>query len=255
MMATKLELTAFANSDWHTDTVPNGAVYYNGDNDLQARAGVDLLHGLALGEVILDESQLLSDAGRTATVYKVGGMVVKVFDKPAQIVRSDMAVQTPEAHGNSGLPYLQASVGLYEGLKNGPEYLHGQDRVRFCAPRMYGLYRPSRLDGELHPVSVMEFSPGDGRETWAVEPPDRNVRREVYKTAIKAAGLPPSRVLVDEIGDNTLTHIDPDTGVHVVTRLDVVGRGNRLWPVTHHPTSRQRLHKALGHVGGFVFNI
>src|SRR5581483_6970058 len=117
---------------------------------------------------------------------------------------------------------------------------------------MYGIFRPTTLDGTRAPLSVMAPATGEGRETWGdIQLPTRKLRNTTYQTALKIAGLPKSQVVLDEIGDNTLVRqIDPRTVA--VTRLDVLGVGRSLWPVEA-PTRRLVVAQGLRRVCALLF--
>jgi len=99
-----ITLTAFVDSDWRAAPTDIGANIYNAGSERVAEAR-DLLGRLLVGECNLDEYPFLG-AGAEGDVFAVGDFAVKRFHDEAR-----------RCAFISGLPHIQASVALHEGLR------------------------------------------------------------------------------------------------------------------------------------------
>lgn len=201
---------------WHAVACEDGTLYLNGSTDPFVLEGTWLLEDLVAGKRRFGGLELLNDNGTGATLRREGLIAVKGFTKLSRY-----------QDGEAGVSYLGMSVGVDEGLRmleaEGaiPEELLVRDgqRFRYQAPRMYGMFVPTR-ESRRRALSVMALAEGEALRHSGLPRPTGRMMRRVLGRAAERAGLPQGCLRLGNRRQDELLFRQPD-GVVRVTRVDI----------------------------------
>ena len=205
---------------WFAMPTSDGIYYRNGSGsgDLGRHASA-LLRSIARGDTKLGPEQKINH-GAMATVYRVGSFAIKSFNRKGWSEYS----RRPSV---SGLPYLQASVAINEGLRltqQEPTYDKSTRRQYvYSAPEVYACYVPKKYDPLNPGLCAMAYENGSNAGAAGVDRPSIRSSLSAYHRALAAVGLRRCAVIFDEATCwNTLSRPSqkwPD--VTELIRLDV----------------------------------